>query len=119
MSGRLFQLLRIEKGYTYGARSAVVETLEVGPWLAQTSVRANVTLESLQLLRDQIRNCAAKFTDGDVAVTKNQVTKGSTRAFELLSAKLEILCRMSRLGLPLDFLEREQEVLLGMTRGAF
>ena len=118
-SGRLFQLLRIEKGYTYGARSGIVETLEVGPWFAQTSVRANVTLESLELLRDQIQNYAATFTEEDVEVTQNQIVKGNTRAFESLNAKLGLLRRMSRLSLPPDFLERDQETLLEMTLDDF
>jgi zinc protease len=118
-SGRLFQLLRIEKGYTYGARSGIAETLEVGAWSAQTSVRANVTLESLELLRDQIQNYAETFTQEDVDVTKNQIVKGNTRAFESLNAKLGLLRRMSRLGLPPDFLERDQATLQGMTQDDF
>ena len=118
-SGRLFQLLRIEKGYTYGARSGIPEMMAVGPWSAQTSVRANVTLESLVLLRDQIRDYAGTFTQNDVDVTKNQILKGNTRAFESLGAKLGLLRRMSRFGLPLDFLERDQATLLGMTLDDF
>ena len=118
-SGRLFQLLRIEKGYTYGATSGLVDTAEIGPWLARTSVRANVTLESLELLRDQIRDYAATFTEEDVEVTKNQIVKSNTRAFESLGAKLGLLRRMSRFGLPVDFLERDQQTLLGMTLADF
>ena len=118
-SGRLFQLLRIEKGYTYGATSRIGNTLEIAPWVAQTSVRANVTLESLELLRDQIRNYADTFTEEDVAVTQNQVIKGNTRAFESLNAKLGLLRQMSRLGRPADFVERDQETLLGMTLADF
>ena len=118
-SGRLFQLLRIEKGYTYGATSQIVETLEVGPWFAQTSVRANVTRESLELLRDQIRDYAETFTQHDVDVTQNQILKGNTRAFESLNAKLGLLRRMSRLGLPPDFLEHDQRTLLEMTQDDF
>jgi len=114
-SGRLFQLLRIEKGYTYGATSGLVDTVEMGPWMARTSVRANVTLESLELVRDQIRNYAATFTEEDVEVTKNQIIKGNTRAFESLGAKLGLLRRMSRYGLATDFVERDQETLLAMT----
>jgi len=118
-SGRLFQLLRIEKGYTYGATSSLVDTVEVGPWMARTSVRANVTLESLELVRDQIENYAETFTEEDVAVTKNQIVKGNTRAFESLNAKLGLLRRMSRYDLPPDFVERDQELLLGMTQEDF
>jgi zinc protease len=118
-SGRLFQLLRIEKGYTYGATSRIAETREIAPWTAQTSVRANVTLESLELLRDQIQNYAATFTQDDVDVTQNQIIKGNTRAFESLNAKLALLRRMSQLDLPSDFLERDQATLLSMTQDDF
>lgn len=118
-SGRLFQLLRIEKGYTYGATSGLADTAEVGPWMARTSVRANVTLESLELLRDQIRDYAATFTEEDMEVTKNQIIKRNTRTFESLRAKLGLLRRMSRLGLPSDFLERDQQALLAMTLDDF
>ena len=114
-SGRLFQLLRIEKGYTYGAYSGISDTIEVAPFSAVTSVRANVTLESLQLLRDQIRDYATTFTLADVDISKNQIVKGKTRAFESLAAKLSLLRRMSRLELPPDFVEREQDELLAMT----
>lgn len=114
-SGRLFQLLRIEKGYTYGARSSIGTTREVAPWVAQTSVRTNVTLESLTLLQKQIREYADTFTESDVTLTTNQVIKGNTRAFESLGAKLGLLRQMSRLGKPADFVERDQETLLSMT----
>ena len=118
-SGRLFQLLRIEKGYTYGANSRIANRLEIAPFEALTSVRANVTLESLELLRDELRNYAATFTEQDVELTKNQIIKGNTRAFESLPAKRSLLREMSRLGLPPDFIEREQEELLAMTRDDF
>ncbi len=114
-SGRLFQLLRIEKGYTYGAYSGISDTIEVAPFSAVTSVRANVTLESLQLLRDEIQGYAPTFTGADVDISKNQIVKGNTRAFESLAAKLSLLRRMSRLDLPSDFVEREQDELLAMT----
>ena len=47
------------------------------------------------------------------------IIKGNTRAFESLNAKLGLLCRMSRLGLPPDFLELDQATLLGMTQDDF
>lgn len=115
-SGRLFQLLRIEKGYTYGAQSGVQDRLEIAPFQALTSVRANVTKESLELLREQLRTYGPTFTDRDVELTKNQIIKGNTRAYESLAAKLSLLREMSRLGLGPDFIERNQEALLAMTR---
>ncbi len=118
-SSRLFQLLRIQKGYTYGAYSRIGGTLETAPFTAMTSVRANVTLESLQLLREQLEGYAATFTEDDVEVTRNQTLKADSRAFESLYAKLGMLTRMSKLGLPADYPTRWQEELRGMGLEAF
>ena len=114
-SGRLMQLLRIEKGYTYGAGSSVGNFVnDLSPWLAGTSVRANVTLESIQLLRDQIAKYAETFTDEDAAVTRNIIVKRNALAFETPNAKLSLLNRIAQHGLPHDIVEREAAILEGM-----
>jgi len=119
-SARLMQLLRIEKGYTYGAYSGLRRTIyNLSPWAAVTSVRANVTLESLQLIREQISNYAATFTDEDADVTKNQVIKRNSRAFETLQAKAALLNRIARQNLPHDIVEREQAMLSQMSMSDF
>lgn len=114
-SGRLFQLLRIEKGYTYGAYSFIGSTLEIAPFQAYTSVRNNITLESLQLMRGLLENYKTTFTEREMEVTKNMVIKENTRAFESLNAKLGMLLRMSKYGLPADFIDREQNEMIAMT----
>ena len=119
-SARLTQLLRIEKGYTYGAYSGLARYINgLSPWAAITSVRANVTLESLQLVREQISNYAPTFTDQDAAVTKNQIIKRNARAFETLQAKAALLNRIARQNLPHDIVEREQAMLSQMTTADF
>ncbi len=119
-SARLTQLLRIEKGYTYGARSGLGRFInDVAPWAASTSVRANVTLESMQLIREQITAYAATFTDGDTEVTRNQVIKRNARAFETLTAKMNLLKRIAQLGQPHDIVERQMAVLQGMSTADF
>ncbi|MFT5050078.1 MAG: zinc protease [Chlamydiales bacterium] len=118
-SGRLFQQMRIDKGWTYGAYSFVGQTLEVAPFTAYSSVRSNVTLPSLQLMRDLIRNYGATFGADEMAVTKNQRVKGNTRAFESAGAKMGILRQMSKYGLEPDYLEQEQSELLNMELADF
>jgi zinc protease len=113
-SGRLFQLLRIEKGYTYGVYSFLGETQSVAPFAVYGSVRSNVTLESLQLMRRTLREYRDTYTVEEMEVTKNQLVKANTRAFESLGAKRRMLQRMSKFGLPADFAEREQRELLAM-----
>ena len=119
-SARLFQLLRIEKGYTYGAGSYVGDnTMGASPWLAYTSVRANVTLESMELMREQINDYASTFVDDDTSVTKNQVIKRNARAYETPASKLRLLDRIALQGLPHDIVERETAVLQTMSTEDF
>ena len=112
-NGRLFQQLRVEKGYTSEATSHLTNDREAVAWVARTSVRSDVTIESLKLLQELIRTYATTFTEEDVTLTKSQVLKHKALAVESLQAKLEFLGRMSQLGLAPELL-KQQESLLGM-----
>jgi zinc protease len=119
-SSRLTQLLRIEKGYTYGANSGLGQYMqELSPFLVLTSVRSNVTGESLQLIRETLRDYAATFTDADTATTRNQVIKSDARSMETLESKLGLLDRIAQLKLPQDVIARNQQILLGMDTAEF
>lgn len=113
-SGQLFQTLRIEKGYTYGAYSYIPQRTSVAPFTATTSVRANATLPSLEIMKDMIANYGDNFTEEDVEVTKTKVLKANTRAFESLGAKLNMLHEISKFGKAPDFMEKEQGELTAM-----
>jgi zinc protease len=114
-SGRLFQTLRIEKGYTYGAYSGFNKSLEVAPFLVRSSVRANATLKSLEIIKDMLSNYSKDFTEADVAITKNKLLKADTRAFESLGAKLGMVRNMSKYNKPSDYAEKDQSELVAMT----
>jgi zinc protease len=114
-SSRLFQLLRIEKGYTYGAGSNIPRRREPAPFVASSSVRANVTLESLELLRDQLRGYGPTFTQQDLDTTKNLLVKKASREFETLDDLLDVLEHIGRFDLPLDFIARDQRELMALT----
>jgi len=114
-SGRLFQLLRIEKGFTYGAYSFLESTLEKGPFTVYTSVRSNATLESLQLMREMIENYANDFGVKEMEITKTKLIKENTRSFESLRAKLSVLHDMSKFGYANDYIEKNQQELLDMS----
>ena len=53
--GRLFEHLREQKGYTYGANSGFSATRFRGAWNASTDVRTEVTDPALTDLIDEIR----------------------------------------------------------------
>jgi len=113
-SGRLFQTLRIEKGYTYGAYSGFSNSLEVAPFLVRTSVRANATLKSLKIIQDMLKNYSKDFSEADVELTKNKLLKADTRAFESLGAKLSMVRNMSKYNRPSDYAENDQAELVSM-----
>ncbi|WP_055444792.1 M16 family metallopeptidase [Lacinutrix himadriensis] len=114
-SGRLFQTLRIEKGYTYGAYSGFSKSNEVAPFTVRSSVRANATLKSLEIIKEMLTNYQASFTDNEVALTKNKILKGNTRAFESLGAQLSVLRNISKYNKPDTYMVDDQEELVNMT----
>ncbi|PNQ73065.1 peptidase M16 [Hanstruepera neustonica] len=114
-SGRLFQTLRIEKGYTYGAYSGVSNSLEMAPYTVRSSVRANATLKSLEIIEDMLATYAESFGEDEVTLTREKLLKANTRAYESLGAKLSILRNISKYGYSQDYIEKDQEELIAMT----
>ncbi|MAM19250.1 MAG: pitrilysin family protein [Christiangramia sp.] len=118
-SGKLFQTLRIEKGYTYGAYSGISNNLEVSPFYIRTSVRANATLSSLEIIEEMVQNYAADFGAEEVKLTQNKLLKENTRAYESLGAKLGILREISKYGKNPSYIEDMQEELMEMKEEDF
>jgi len=114
-SGRLFQTLRIGKGYTYGAYSGITNREAVSPFAIRTSVRANATLKSLEIIKNMVKDYKESFTDTEVELTKNKILKGNTRAYESLGAQLGILRRISKYNKADNFLDTDQDELLSMS----
>ncbi|MGB7394903.1 MAG: pitrilysin family protein [Pricia sp.] len=113
-SGRLFQTLRIEKGYTYGVYSSVLGRKAVTPFIIYGSVRANATLPSLEIIQKMVQDYGPNFSEEEVALTQNKILKQNTRAYESLDAKLGILWDIGKYGKPMDYIEQEQTRLMEM-----
>lgn len=114
-ASRLVQELREGKGYTYGIGSAFIGTGRKGDFRIQSGVRANVTLEAAQLIRDIVAAYGATFTEEDLDVTKSSLLKSQPRAFESMGDKLGVLGEVADYGLPPDYVLREAEVVEAMT----
>jgi zinc protease len=70
-TGRLFEHLREQKGYTYGAYSGFSATRVVGSWSASTDVRPEVTDPAFTDLMDEIRQMReVPLTDKELAIAK-------------------------------------------------
>ena len=114
-SGKLFQVLREEKGYTYGAYSFASRGIQMSSWTASSSVKSNVTKESLDAFKEVIGNYAANYTEEDLEATKTSLIKENTRNYETLGNLLGLLQTISANDLPLDFIDQRQDQLRNMT----
>lgn len=114
-SGRLFQTLRVDKGYTYGAYSFVSKSKDIAPFAVSTSVRSNATLPSLQIIESMLKEYGEKFSDQEVSVTKNKILKSNTLAYESLGSKLGLLREISKYGKSKRFVEEDQKQLMNMS----
>lgn len=110
-ASRLTQTLREGKGYTYGIRSRVEGDEREGLFQIGSSVRSNVTLESLQEIKRLLEDYPTTFTEADLATTKSFLTKSNARAFETASAKLDLLREMSAYDFPADYVRRRERVV--------
>ena len=118
-SGKLFQTLRIDKGYTYGAYSYISKLKEKAPFVVTTSVRSNATLPSLQIIESMVKDYGTSFSEKEVATTQNKILKSNTLAYESLGAKLALLREISKYGKSPKFVEEDQQELMKMSLADF
>ncbi|WP_226668319.1 M16 family metallopeptidase [Microbulbifer aggregans] len=114
-ASRFTQELREGKGYTYGIRSGLAVDKTGGTFQIGTGVRANATAESVQLIRDILKQYAPTYTVEDLATSRSYLTRSNARAFETASAKLGLLENMSTYGWPADYVRQREAITNGMT----
>ena len=94
--------LRVNKGYTYGIRSAAAGDDAQGSFDIATGVRTNVTKESLELIRDIVAEHGRNMSDEELAALKESLMRGQALKTETLGDKLRLVQDISRNGLPDD-----------------
>ncbi|WP_420318426.1 M16 family metallopeptidase [Ekhidna sp.] len=111
-SGRLFQILREEKQFTYGAYSfpgrGVMTPSTFG---AFSSVKSSTTKDALDTFKEVIGNYGSTYTDEDLEKTKTAMIKENARNFETLGNLLSILQNISTYDLPKDYINQEQQAV--------
>ncbi|MBL4853632.1 MAG: insulinase family protein, partial [Robiginitomaculum sp.] len=111
--------LRVNKGYTYGIRSGFSVSKDRGTFTVRSSVRANVTLEATQLIRDILANYGPDFTEDDLTTMKSALIKGQALRTETLSAKLGMLDGIVAYGYPDDYMSKNAEMVKAMDLAEF
>lgn len=113
----LTQVLREGKGYTYGVGSRFEGGHYPGPFAISTSVRSNVTLESLEIIRDMLETYGPTFDEEDLGATQGFLLRSNARAFETLGAKLGVVRAVSDYGFPPDYVLQQERTVRDMTVG--
>ncbi len=114
-AARLFQQLREEKGYTYGAYSRMPRRINTSYFNAYSNVRSNVTLEAMQIFQTILNDYQADFSKEDLKITQNSLIKRDALRFETLKQKIGILENISTYEMPKNYIEQNQKTIVEVT----
>jgi zinc protease len=111
----LNQILREEKGYTYGASSYFQEMKVKAPFAVATSVRSDATFESVKIIKEEMEKYRKGITENDLQFIKNCMILSNALRFETNGALIGMLSTMSKYDLPDDYIKREESIINNMT----
>ncbi|MDQ3069980.1 MAG: insulinase family protein [Acidobacteriota bacterium] len=115
-TGRLFIVLREDKGYTYGAYSGVTAGLYRGDWTASTSVRTDVTEPALtDLMAEIARMRDEKVPAEDLETAKRAIVAAFALSLESPQAIMGYHLTRWRYKLPVDYWEKEPQRVMAVT----
>jgi len=113
--GILFDVLRLQRGYTYGAYSWFTGGKHLNTFIASSSVQGSTTKESLGIFRELIGNWEKSFDESVLENTKNSMLRANASAFETLGDLVDMLCHISGYNLPFDYIKNEEVILKNFT----
>lgn len=113
--GKLFTVLRLEKGYTYGAYSSFMPRYGAGIFMGSANVQSAYTLESLKLFREIMSDYERDFSNDELEVTRNAMIRANAGKWEHLQSQLEMLHEISTYDLPADYVKREENTVENIT----
>lgn len=114
-AGRLFEVLRLQRGYTYGASSAFTTNTETGYFHAASSVQGSSTKESVALFKEIIGNFATDYDQAKLDGVKGAMLRANASAFETASSLVGLLSTIRNNKLPDDYITKEEAVVNAMT----
>ena len=109
-SSRLNQILREQKGFTYGAGSDYDWRPVAGPFIASSAVRTNVTDSSLAIFFSEFKRLRSEpVTDAELARARSYVVLGTLGDFETTRQVAGGLGSLDVFGLPLSTIPKDLE----------
>ena len=114
-TSKLNTQLRVEKGYTYGIRSGFDGDKKNGTFAVSSSVRSNVTKESLELIRNILASHGPETTEADLQELKDALLRGQALKTETLNDKLNMLSEIDAYGYAPDYRAQNAKAIAAMT----
>lgn len=112
---KLFQTLRLEKGYTYGAYSFFMPRAINGLFIASSSVQSMYTLESVKLFDEIFAAYGHNFSSLDLTTTRDALIRSNAGKFETLASLRAMLGEISSYNLPVDYVKQEEQLATTLT----
>lgn len=109
------QILREEKGFTYGASSNFLQMGKLAPFTAATSVRSDATLESVTIFKEEMEKYRNGVSEEDLQFIKNCMIRSNALNFETNNDLVSMLSTMTKYGFPEDYIKQEEEIIRNMT----
>lgn len=107
--------LRVNKGYTYGIRSGFNGGKDRGTFAISSSVRTNVTKESLALISEIVGKYGPDFSETDLSSMKEALLRGQALKNETLGDKLSMVQDISYYGYDDDFKSKQAAQIKALT----
>jgi zinc protease len=111
----LNQILREEKGFTYGASSYFQEMKTKAPFVAATSVRSDATFESVKIIKEEMEKYRNGVNEKELQFIKDCMILSNALRFETNGSLVYMLSTISKYGLPDDYIKKEENIIKGMT----
>ena len=113
--GLLFDVLRLQKGYTYGAYSSIFAGEFDNRFAASSSVQGSVTTDAVRTFKELIEGYAAMLDDETLASVKNSMLKAKASSFETIGDLVGMLTNIADYNLPFDYVKQQEETIKNMT----
>lgn len=114
-NGILNQILREQKGFTYGARSSFGGSLYSGAFTASAPVQTNSTFETATIIKNEIDKYRKDISQENLDLVKSTLLKSFALRFETLSSLNSMLGPIVSLNLPFNYISQRQEFIRKLT----
>jgi zinc protease len=104
----LNQILREEKGFTYGASSYFQEMKIKAPFVAST-------FETVKIFREEMEKYRKGVSENDLQFIKNCMIRSNALRFETNGSLVGMLSTMSKYGLPDDYIKKDEDIMKNIT----